>query len=75
MSGIMSPTYLTHYALLVAAIHILGGDHISSEDLQLARNFLDRFYQQLQDLYGERQLMLTSGYNTKCFSFLKVWKQ
>lgn len=53
MTGIMASSYLTHYALLVAAIHILGGEQVSEEHLQLATDFLDRFYKQMQEFYGE----------------------
>ncbi len=37
-----------------AAVHIIGGDNISQEHLQLATDFMDKFYQQMEDLYGEQ---------------------
>ncbi len=54
MSAIVAPPYMTHISLLVAAVHIIGGDNISQEHLQLATDFMDGFYQQMEDLYGEQ---------------------
>jgi len=51
--GILPEPYLTHFALLVEAAHILLGDNISLEELDMAEKMLDQFYKGFSLLYGE----------------------
>ena len=51
--GILPEPYLTHFALLVKAAHILLGDNISLEELDMAEKMLDQFYKGFSVLYGK----------------------
>ncbi len=52
LSGVLPSIYFHHYSLLVASLHILSSDSIYPDDLETARDFLDRFYLQYGELYG-----------------------
>jgi len=53
LNGILPPVYLKHLALLVCSMHILLGDRISLESLSVAEYMLNKFYHQLEELYGK----------------------
>ena len=58
--GVFSPCYLHHLALLVASLHILYSDHITSEDLTVTDQYLSRFYTSFPDLYGMTDMSCSS---------------
>ena len=43
--------YLNHWCLLVCAMHILLNKSISSDDLEMASDYLAKFYEQASELY------------------------
>ena len=51
--GILPEPYFTHYALLVAAMHILLGEDTSESSLERAGIYLGQFYQNFSSLYGQ----------------------
>ena len=51
--GILPDTYLQHLSYLTEAIYILLCDSISTEQLQKAGKFLEKFYSLFGDLYSE----------------------
>lgn len=53
LRGILPRVYLTHLALLMAALYVLSSDSITSADLQHAREWLLAFYKDFSELYGE----------------------
>lgn len=59
LDGLLPEPYLTHYSLLVAAMHILLSESVSINSLQRAEQYLLRFYEMYSSLYGESKL---SGY-------------
>ena len=48
----MPPNYFEHYSLLVASIHILLSESISSSELQIADALLHQFYAEYENMYG-----------------------
>ena len=62
LHGLLPDPYFTHYALLVAAMHILLYDAISQSALQIDDICLHRFYVKLSDLYGELFSLCTCRY-------------
>ena len=48
----MQPNYFEHYSLLVASIHILLSESISSSELRMAGALLNHFYAEYQTMYG-----------------------
>ena len=52
LKGILPNPYLTHFSLLVSGLWLLSSDHITQEDLRLAREYLHKFYKKFGDLYG-----------------------
>lgn len=57
LDGILPEPYFSHYALLVAAIHILFGDEIQSAALTRADLYLRRFYEVFASLYGQYKFL------------------
>ena len=53
LKGILQTEYLEHFCLLSGAIHILLEDNILPDDLDSAREMLDKFYEDYALLYGE----------------------
>ena len=53
LHGILPDPYFTHYALLVAAMHVFLSAHISESDFRRAELCLQRFYEIFADMYGE----------------------
>lgn len=51
--NILPDKYLSHFALLSEAIHILLGDYISTESLNRAEAHLTQFYSLFKELYCE----------------------
>ena len=54
LHGILPQQYLSHFALLVAALHLLNSDYITQVDLQNARSMLNNFYQEYANHYGKQ---------------------
>ena len=53
LKDVLPNPYLSHYALLVAALSLLSSDKVSSSDLEAAAEYLRQFYQKFHDLYGK----------------------
>ena len=53
LQGIMAPNYIEHYSLLVASIHILMSESISSSELQIADAFLHQFCAEYENMYDK----------------------
>ena len=49
---VLPDPYFTHYALLVAAMHVFLGDTISQNDFRWAELVLYRFCESFAELYG-----------------------
>lgn len=56
LPGILHPKYLEHYFYLSFSIHILLQESISQHDIQLARESLVRFVEDMKELYGEENV-------------------
>lgn len=52
LDDVLPPVYFRHYSLLVAAIHILSSNSINHEEVDSAEEWLKKFYQQYEELYG-----------------------
>lgn len=52
LMGKLPQEYLQHLSLLIASLHILLSDSISSVDLSNVERFLKEFYVKLPQLYG-----------------------
>ncbi|KAI4799983.1 hypothetical protein KUCAC02_016521 [Chaenocephalus aceratus] len=52
LDGILGDKYLCHFAHLSEAVHILLGDKITAESLEIAASLLDIFYKDFADCYG-----------------------
>ncbi|KAJ4929435.1 hypothetical protein JOQ06_005043, partial [Pogonophryne albipinna] len=52
LGGILGDKYLCHFAHLSEAVHILLGDEITAESLEIAASLLDIFYKDCADCYG-----------------------
>ncbi|KAK5647999.1 hypothetical protein RI129_002891 [Pyrocoelia pectoralis] len=52
LSGILGTTYLNHFALLVKGIFILLQERITSDELLLAENIIQKFVKEVEKLYG-----------------------
>ncbi len=53
MKDIMDDSYLQHLALLVRGTYVLCQDCISPEELGEAKDALQAFYRQMEELYGK----------------------
>lgn len=62
LKGILSSTYYSHLAYLVAAMHLLLGESISEIDLQNAQAFLLKFYVDMERLYGKYGYYITTNW-------------
>ena len=51
MKDFLPQIYLNHWCLLVCAMHILLNTSVSSNDLQVASDYLVKFYEQSPELY------------------------
>jgi len=56
LQGALKPAYLKHHCLLVTAIFILLGDHITKYDLKSAATYLMIYVYDFQKLYGKRHM-------------------
>lgn len=52
LMGKLPQEYLQHLSLLIASLHILLSDNISSRDLSNVQGYLKEFYIKLPQLYG-----------------------
>ena len=53
LRGILPDVFLTHLALLVAAVYIFSSQHIRDEDFVLAHHLLQQFHGDFSVLYGK----------------------
>ena len=53
LSDLLPPDYIYHLSLLVSAMHILLGDVIPSDDVNIAHEQLNLFYHLVPELYGQ----------------------
>ena len=65
--------YAHHYSLLVYGMHILLGSDISSDQLALADQLLQSFYQHMPDLYGDESCKMNIHYLVHLSSFVRMW--
>ena len=65
--------YAHHYSLLVYGIHILLGSDISSDQLIIADQLLQCFYQLMPDLYGDESCKMNIHYLVHLSSFVRMW--
>ena len=54
LEGIMRQDYFNQYLLLLTAISILSSDVITSEMIEVSRDFLHRYVREFETLYGVR---------------------
>ena len=57
LKGVLPNPYLTHFSLLVSGLWLLSSDHITQEDLRLAKECLLHFYKEFGDLYGKHAII------------------
>ena len=53
LSDLLPPDYIYHLSLLVSAMHILLGDVIPSDDVNIAHEQLNLFYHLVPELYDQ----------------------
>lgn len=51
-SGVMSECYFHHYLCLVTSISILNADYICHENIEIARDLLNKYVKEFQDLFS-----------------------
>ena len=54
LDGILQEPYFSHFCYLVAGVHIVMSDAISSTDLSNAQLCFEKFYSEMSTLYGTR---------------------
>ena len=57
LDGILQDPYFTHYALLVAAMHVFLSDDISQSEFRWAEICIHRFCRNFADLYGKPHIV------------------
>ena len=65
--------YAHHYSFLVYGMHFLLGSDISSDQLALADQLLQSFYQHMPDLYGDESCKMNIHYLVHLSSFVRMW--
>lgn len=53
LKDVLPQPYFSHYALLVASIHILTSDSVAVEDLNSTEVWLTKFYKDYMEYYGK----------------------
>lgn len=78
MSTVMKPEYFHHYLLLVTAMFYLNQDCICSQEIVAAEEYLKKFVEKFEVLYGVRycsiniHLLLHLAYNVENFGPLWI---
>lgn len=72
--SILPLPYFKHYSLLVGSVHILMSDHISLNDLEVSKRWLNTFYKDFMELYGKTVYTYNSCDSSAVMPFLNLFR-